>query len=534
MSDIDTFKDYINSNNIFFETLVIIGNSEYRGKENDIDRLIREGKVKNIIVIGHEENQSLLLNKWRWTYQEYSYLSDQRESKIEILNVEPDPYELEIKNLISFFKSIETEYHINLNILTYIKWQLYSFCLPKNNNSRGINEFNAKVLNYYKHAEEVISENLDNQNIDPEKILIKIREIFNVIIDSFKNNKLPALQENIQNNKLVILDDFIWKEEFIYKNIRYVHPKDLKPDKIFENTIYYFLGTMNFNRFYKITNIVKLISDSSGTFMFVCYPEEAEFLISLLNKIENYNLTEYCSELRYEITNIKFSPSIIPKKWDQVDDYTDVQDTEMNYKPRTFFRISFTDGDNTVCERGQYILLDNNGSWSKLKAAHLKAGDVVRIYNGNNKDVQYKSLLKSDENDLLKIENDSLLWKTSLSTYFEVISKSSQNPLNELLCILQESGIKIKTQLTLKKWLDTDSKDKFPRSNRDLNKIANITGDKNLIENLNAVKNSRKSYRAIMIALGKNLSEEISDYVIGEKIADNIVDRRIETVRVDF
>jgi hypothetical protein len=82
--------------------------------------------------------------------------------------------------------------------------------------------------------------------------------------------------------------------------------------------------------------------------------------------------------------------------------------------------------------------------------------------------------------------------------------------------------------------LNKNDKERFPASIINLIALKKTIADEVLNENFEQIKKSRKLYRSIMIALGRDLSGEIMDYIISNsnekgKILSNFSDEEIQS-----
>ena len=87
------------------------------------------------------------------------------------------------------------------------------------------------------------------------------------------------------------------------------------------------------------------------------------------------------------------------------------------------------------------------------------------------------------------------------------------NSLEKLLKHLNNNGLSITNELTLKNWINVDSDIKFPQKNKDLLVLKKSINSELLNENFNNIVKSRKRFNGIMIALGRDLSDEITGYI---------------------
>lgn len=84
----------------------------------------------------------------------------------------------------------------------------------------------------------------------------------------------------------------------------------------------------------------------------------------------------------------------------------------------------------------------------------------------------------------------------------------------------------MKSEATLKRWLSEEDREKFPASIKNLIAVKKTINNLELDEKFDSIKRSRKSYRSIMIALGKDMSSEIMEYIITEpKVKGKILEQ---------
>ena len=130
------------------------------------------------------------------------------------------------------------------------------------------------------------------------------------------------------------------------------------------------------------------------------------------------------------------------------------------------------------------------------KVGDLRVNDKVRIYENQHKDILFESIVQSDEDGRFqKILDDSMKWKRMLKEYC-----TNHIRVNE---IAEKCGV---TSGTVEGWLRLDSATKFP--NR-LDKLKDFLG-----YDFFEIFRSNKIYTSIMIAAGRDLSDEISEYII--------------------
>jgi hypothetical protein len=69
----------------------------------------------------------------------------------------------------------------------------------------------------------------------------------------------------------------------------------------------------------------------------------------------------------------------------------------------------------------------------------------------------------------------------------------------------------------LKKWLNTNSDVKFPQKKKDLLVIKKTVNNQKLNDNILDIFKARSYYNGIMIALGRDLSDDIAEYIMTKK-----------------
>lgn len=177
--------------------------------------------------------------------------------------------------------------------------------------------------------------------------------------------------------------------------------------------------------------------------------------------------------------------------------------------------------DSIIFEGSKSVLLEREIEGiekQKVKICNLRPGDKVRIYSNISKEKLFEIAVAEDrEGRFKKIYEDSQLWKRCLSDFFNnaCISNLFFNE-TEFLKNLQSNGLTISNPLTLRKWINSDDKEKFPNALSNLIAIKETIQCPELNLNFETIKNSRRLYRSIMIALGRDLSDEVTEYFISD------------------
>jgi hypothetical protein len=181
-----------------------------------------------------------------------------------------------------------------------------------------------------------------------------------------------------------------------------------------------------------------------------------------------------------------------------------------DYRVSLIYELAF-DNDNEILQldENKTVLLKIDNKEREEKVKHLKIGDEIRVYGNTSKEELYNLALKYDANGLMtEIERFSKIWKEELIKY------SSKNlKLEKTLEELKNNGLSINNEFTLKNWLNISGSVKFPQKLKDLYAIKRTVDSQTLNNEIENVKKYRRVYNGIMIAIGRNLSDEISDYI---------------------
>ena len=167
-----------------------------------------------------------------------------------------------------------------------------------------------------------------------------------------------------------------------------------------------------------------------------------------------------------------------------------------------------------------------------VRICNLKSKDQIRVYSNTSKEILFETATKQDNNGRLsEIESHSKLWKQCLSDYYQ--TKGFGFSEEDLLQALKNVGSTVTSVITLKNWLNKDSSVKFPQKKKDLKAIASCLNNSVLNSHLSSIIKSKETYSGLMIALGRDLSDEIMDYILYNKkgqILTSFSDAEIATI----
>jgi len=342
-----------------------------------------------------------------------------------------------------------------------------------------------------------------------------ILEAYRKLIECKKGSqaKFDKLQDFSKIDFLVVPKEYIeiWCEEVNKKII-----KNVISFKDFENLnttnkIIVFLGFFGYNH-------IKSMLYNPNKISILLYPHENEHYENCFNRFKREIYQELRSAGRKIISEISFVETekvedvsdLINRLFDKNEESKINFDYVTNYSTNIIYELTFeNDTDIFVLDGNKTVLLKTNQKERNEKVKNLKEGDRIRIYDNSTKEELYKIALDADETGKLnEIESYSKLWKTELLKY-----SKNFNSLEELLKYLNHNGLSISNELTLKNWINIDSNLKFPQKNKDLLVLKKSINSDMLNNYIKDIIKSRKIYNGIMIALGRDLSDEITNYI---------------------
>lgn len=543
--DFETLEEYILEKGIKIESLIVIGKNKY--KDNDltkIKRYLREGEIPNCIILGNagfEDNNTQFI-KWRWTYEEFAILEDLSLGRIESHQIQVSEFEIAINALQSFLGDLESKYSINLNNVKTLRQFLYPLVLSKESNSRNTTQFDYVQHLLLKVSRESIIENLYNQNIDASLEISKVEIFIDEIFKRFKNDKFRLLN-SLDFDVIIIPEPLLpnWKNEFKFKAKLISLKEFLKTQNNFTTNKRVIVLSL-FGNGMQPFDVVRNFLNTKHNYNFLCYQEESEILENIKNQYFNEVIKEYTSTDREKITGLKFKiqpveiqvsdliEDLHDKSLKESKDYSYEESEQINYD------IEFEEkGERIISDGSKNVLLLNNGTWTKSKVSNLIQKDRVRIYNNLSKEKLFDIAAQQDSKGRFnKVDYDSKIWKTALLRYFQ--DKTHSNPFyseTDLMKELQQSGLTITNTLTIKKWLTTDDKERFPNSAKNLIAIKSTLNDSIFNDNFESINRSKKFYRGIMISLGRDLSDDVMEYIVSNgksigKILSNFTEEEIK------
>lgn len=417
--------------------------------------------------------------------------------------------------------------------------------------------------------DETLQDALFELDVDYSNEWEQLKTVFSDIIDLIKTNN-PKYQElkQLKNYSLIVVPKHIreaWEDEMESSNFRKVQAITFNEFLRLEwKSKVLFLDYFNYER-------IKSILESHHNVSILLYAEEKEFFDSLLNRYRRELQKECSSSDRQVLSGIKYVEEAKEERVSELIQrlYEDSTPTESGRRygdeDVVKYEIIFENGGSVEIDSSKSVLREAGDRHVSVKVESLIPGDAIRIYDNVHRDKLYEIAKQEDREGVFEqIEKDSLIWKEALRKYCDNVSDElllkeleikkffNLSPtwgkdrlflgtkklvidenLKKLSKKLKADGLK-KTELTLKKWLNLEDKDKFPAENKDLYIIKKTVDNEALNQNFKSIMQSKRTYRGIMIALGRDMSEEIIEYIQtkGEKkgkMLSRFSDKQIKT-----
>jgi hypothetical protein len=275
--------------------------------------------------------------------------------------------------------------------------------------------------------------------------------------------------------------------------------------------------------------VLDIAINSQHQFSILSYPEEAKVIKAYIDKYDNGLITEYQSKDRKKLTGLDFKMKL--KEVDENESLVDIMDgfyqrNERSEKVYDYesnkqvnYRINFTGTtESLVYDGSKTVLIKKNGKWIKSKTYNVLPGDIVRVYSNLSKERLFGIASQEDSNGRFQeVEKMSKLWKKALSNYFSRrVAQDRHYDKERLLSSLKAKGSKITNSVTTAKWLNETDKERFPHSNNELKAIKQLVDDEELNTSYAALLRVKGFYRGLMISLGRDLSDDVMDFIISE------------------
>ena len=493
----ETIKTYIFDEDIKVESLIFIGNKYNHQIQQDINREY----FKRAIFVGEQEPDVECL-KWRWTLPEYQYFENLIQGEVKITEVKNVELTQLTQGFINYIQELEKDYYVDLKrLFAYISYTYPLVVLT--DNSRLQNRVEDLLHSFKIKSEQILGEEFSSIGEDCTEIHQQLVRDYGVILKQFNwanNAKTKALKQQKETNYLLVPERQtleVWKSEIKklnWQKVKIISFRSLKTIPKQSNITV--LSIKDYDFYCHLKN-------SNHHIYWLLYDQEQRCYDNFTKRYDNELTQELNSKDRKKLTGIEYPNEIKTEGIDDLigriwGDETHAREHTITYQDHIDKKIVFT--DNTAVElsaNSSVIWINNKNKPRKYKVADLTIGDKIRIYENHHKEVLFDSIIQNDTNGKFnKILECSELWKKILTDY---CADDKTGKINEIadLCDVVFS--------TVEGWLKK-SKTKFPKNIKPLISILGV--------NYGEIYQNNKHYNSIMIALGRDLSDEVSDYII--------------------
>lgn len=392
-----------------------------------------------------------------------------------------------------------------------------------------------------KHILIKISETINNQNKKAEIIFKTLQEKSNINIeDSLLNSILSKEQK--QNKFLIIsnnqdqdsLNRFIENNDL--KNVeinRYKKFLKRKEEELKDYCIigYFLEGYRDFEIYHNLFFTVNLF----------LYDFEEGLYTDCLNKYKSKLEEELQSDDRFFISGIKYQvPAPIPvtisrtlqniinrtKDWNEKEFDNNIDDPDESSNEYISFQIEYEDNSNIDFLKSTDTVFDERNNL--IKVNRLRVRDKIRVYKIDFGEILLNTAMEFQSERFNEIESHSKLWKNVLK---EMYIKTYKEDIGHLHYHLRNYGVKVLQSTVLNNWIN--GKTKFPQRDKAIKAIYEISKDMKLGLSFNDILKSKRIYNSTMISLGRDLKEEIKNFLTDSSIGEIMQKNNItpETLR---
>lgn len=401
--------------------------------------------------------------------------------------------------------------------------------------------FEDQLLNHGNSIESLARElNLKNILLEISETINKrnkkAESIFNILQEKTKRN----IQDQ---NKILIIsnnydEDFLreYIEKNAFKNVEIIRYKKFIKRKEVEIKEYYIIGY--FLEGYRDFEIYHNLPVNVNLFL---YDFEECLYKDCLNKYKSKLEEELQSEDRFFISGIKYEvPAPIPvsisqvlqniidrtKDWNEKEFDNNIDDPDESSNEYISHYIQYEEHRDTDILKSMDTVFDERNNL--IRVNKLKSGDKIRVYKLDFGEILLNTAMEFQTEIFNEIENHSKLWKKVLrEMYFQTYKKDITHLHNHL----RNHGVRVLQSTVINNWIN--GKTKFPKSDKAIKAIYEISKDIRLGLSFNGILKSKRIYNSTMISLGRDLKEEIKNFLASGKIGEIMQKNNItpETLR---
>ena len=505
VNNYETIQEYVfDEEEINLDLIVFFGN-RYNSQVNyDIAR----GSVKKAIFINDENPDNDNLVKWKWTLPEVQYFENNVvSSKKNPIKVKNEEFDNLTEKFVNYVDKIEKQYRINLEFIYPYFSYLYSIVILSENS-----RLNNKVEDLCDRFEAVVKSRLGQEfssfGQDPDPVVDELILIYKeaLVQLNFNNNAKSKQLGDIEATDYLLVPSEqtleVWRHEI--RKIRWRKTKVISINKLRKITQKVSVTVLSI----KDIDLFKELYGSIHDVQWLLYNAEYKDFLRYKTRYSNELIKEFRSADRKKLIGIDYPHEeedeivsdlisrIIEKP--KVSGLPDIHLSEYDHIEK---KIIFTDNTEIVRSiNSSLVWLDkkNNDKALKYLVGDLRPNDTVRVYENYHKEKLFEILSESDElGEFKKILNYSDLWKKLLKEYCNDEVKFEE--------IASKCNVAIST---VKSWLKNKSETRFPQELDGLREI--------LAEDFNAISKSKENYGSITIAIGRDLADDVTDYIISK------------------
>lgn len=386
-----------------------------------------------------------------------------------------------------------------------------------------------------------ISETINKRNKKAETIFNILREKTNINIEEQILNSI-LLKEHKQSKVLIISnnydEDFLreYIEKNAFKNVDIIRYKKFIKRKELELKEYYIIGY--FLEGYRDFEIYHNLTVTVNLFL---YDFEECLYKDCLNKYKSKLEEELQSEDRFFISGIKYEvPAPIPvsisqvlqniidrtKDWNEKEFDNNIDDPDESSNEYISYQIQYEEHRDIDILKSMDTVFDERNNLIRINK--LKSGDKIRVYKLDFGEILLNTAMEFQMEIFNEIENHSKLWKKVLR---EMYFQAYKTDITHLHYHLRNHGVRVLQSTVINNWIN--GKTKFPKSDKAIKAIYEISKDIRLGLSFNDILKSKRIYNSTMISLGRDLKEEIKNFLANGKIGEIIQKNNItpETLR---
>jgi len=523
VNNYETAKEHIINKGIKIKNIIFVGKNKYQDIELTLSTDYSDCLFENVILIGSEDIQPNAipnLLKWKWTLPELNHFNYFDTGKIKIITIKDQTLDEKIKTFNELIQTIEKEYNIKLTKIYSFVTRIFSITIPIEN-SRLTKQLDYLSDTFNKEIEEYVdNEFYEIGEYDYEEVWDEIYNNFNELINYKKtdNKKFEQLQSIEKIDFLVVPKDYIdiWREEININNvISFNEFKDLKRENKSKKINVAFLGFYGYEHLkelvYNNLNITLLLNDIEKQSFDYYNTKLKNETLQKINDTDRKILSGISfvqtksDETISELLKRLFEKNTVKEYKDY--DYSNINENSLDYE------LVFENNNIVVLDENKTVLLKAKNGERPEKVKNIKVGDKIRVYENSSKESLYKIALEADnEGHFKEIEQASKIWKTALNQF----SKNFMS-ITDFLKYLNKNGLSITNEITLRNWINPESNVKFPQKEKDLKVIRKVCNNKELNENFERILSARRYYNGIMIALGRDLSDDVTLFIQTKK-----------------